>query len=96
MKVALTILLLLTAATAQAPPAGHQRAIIAAWKECGQSITAENKLLTELTKSFQSNPPWRVVDAREPMKRAALIDKIIAEHKRRILLLERIKAEDSH
>lgn len=75
-------------------PAGQQRAIITAWDECGRSIERENDLLQQLTKSFQLNPPWRVLDAAEPAKRAQLIEKIIAEHKRRIQLLERIRKED--
>jgi hypothetical protein len=78
---------------AQAPEV-QRRAIVAAWNECGNSLTRENALIEDLTKSFQLNPPWAVTDAREPEKRAKLIDDIIVEHRRRIALLEKIKAED--
>jgi hypothetical protein len=96
MKIVLTLLLCLTPAIAQAPVTAQQHAIIAAWNECSASIDKENGLIRRLTKSLQLNPPWRVVDAREPEIRAELIDKIIAEHKKRIELLERIKREDSY
>jgi hypothetical protein len=93
-KTVLTLLLLLSAAVAQAPPAKQRRAIVSAWNECGQSIDLENGLLQELTRSFQTSPPWRVVDAREPEKRRQLIDDIIAEHERRIRLLKEIRQAD--
>lgn len=95
MKLVITILLCLAPVAAQAPPSKQKAGILSAWNDCGKSIDRENEYIRELTKSLQANPPWRVVDAREPAKRAELIDKIVAEHKRRIELLERIKAEDS-
>lgn len=72
----------------------QQVGIVTSWNELAVSIEKENLLLTDLTVSLRLSPPWRVVDAREPEKRAKLIDTIIAEHKRRIALLEKIKAAD--
>ena len=79
---------------AQRSPTDLRRAIVVPWNQLGESIDHENALLNELTRSFQLNPPWAVTDAREPAKRAKLIDAIIAEHRKRILLLEQIKRED--
>lgn len=72
----------------------QRETMVATWNECGVSIDKENTLIQELTLSLQTHPPWRVVDARQPVLRAKLIDDIIAEHKRRIALLEKIKAAD--
>ncbi len=94
MKVVLTILLCLVPALAQAPVTDQRRAIVTAWNECATSIGRENAYLLELQKSLQTSPPWRVLDAQAPGRRAELIDKVIAEHRKRIALLEKIKAED--
>jgi hypothetical protein len=80
---------------AQQPAASKQHAIVSEWNQLGPSIERENGYLDALTKSFQRDPPWRVVDAAAPGRRADLIDKIIAEHEKRIDLLRKIKAEDS-
>ena len=96
MKILLALLLCFTAALAQAPPA-QQRAMASAWNQLGPSITREDVYLNELTRSLQQNPPWRTLDASQDhaKRRAELIDKIIAEHKLRIGLLETIKKEDN-
>ena len=61
--ITLLSILIVAHARAQAPVPNQQRIIIKAWDECGESILKENALITELTKSFQLNPPWRVTDA---------------------------------
>lgn len=73
----------------------QQQRMVTAWNKCAESIVIENDLIARLTKSLQTNPPWRVVDADAPRERAELIDKIVAEHRKRIKLLEEIKREDS-
>lgn len=98
MKQLLTLLTLITivivaSAQTQAPP--EYKVMVRAWNECAASIVIENDLFNELSRNLHMNPPWRVLDARAPALRAELIDKIIVEHKRRIKLLETIKAEDS-
>jgi hypothetical protein len=80
--------------SAQTPPSQQQLTIVSAWNECGDSLLKENRLITELTSSLKLNPPWRVVDAREPTKRAKLIDRLIVQYRRRIRLLEIIKRVD--
>ena len=90
---ALCALLMLNTSAAQDPDR-QRRAIVGVWNDCSASFDRENLLLDELNKSMHLSPPWRVVDAREPAKRAELIDKIIEEHKRRIPLLEQIRKTD--
>lgn len=75
-------------------PSAQERDIVDDWKRFGDSLRKENPLLEQLTKSLQLNPPWRVVDAREVQKRSQLIDDTIKEHRRRIQILERLKAND--
>lgn len=94
MKIVLTLLLCLTPALAQAPVTAQQRAIVTAWNECVTSIDRENGYIEELQKSLKLNPPWRVLDAQAPSRRAGLIDKVIAEHEKRIALLKKIRAAD--
>lgn len=72
----------------------RQRLIVSDWKRLAESIARENAMVDDLTKNFQLNPPWRVVDARAPEQRAELIDHIIAEHKLRIDLLAAIRQAD--
>jgi hypothetical protein len=86
--------LIVAGVSAQTPVSVQQRAIVKAWNEFSASLVKENELLVALDQSMHTNPPWRVVDAREPAKRTKLIDGIIAEHLRRIKLLEKIRAED--
>ncbi len=88
------ITIFLVSLASQTPPAEQKRVIVTAWNECGASIEKENQLFTDLTKSLQLNPPWRVLDARAPAHRAQLIDEIIREHRRRIKLLEKIREAD--
>lgn len=100
MKALLTLAVFITIflfaqASAQGPVGEQQRAIVSTWQALGESYSRENKHIDELTKSFRMNPPWRVVDAREPAKRAGLIEDIIAEHERRISLFRKLKAEDA-
>lgn len=94
MKHLVALLLLFSSAVAQAPPATQHRAIVSAWNECVVSADQDNAYWLELQKSLQLNPPWRVVDARAPARRAELIEKIIVEHKRRIQLLEKIRTAE--
>lgn len=72
----------------------QEATMLKAWGQCHDSVIKEGTLVAELTKSLRLNPPWRVLDAREPEKRAKLIDKIIVEYQLRIKLLEKIKHED--
>ena len=69
----------------------QQTAVVSTWNAIGESYSRENLVIDDLTKSMRLNPPWRVVDAREPAKREGLIDRIIEEHKRRIKLFEKLK-----
>lgn len=86
----------------------QRRAMTRAWNECGESFAKENDsfaksndLIDALNLSMHLNPPWRVTDAREPEKRALLIDALIIQQQLRIVqagerikLLEKIKKED--
>jgi len=97
MKPIIAVLLLLSPVLAQAPATKQQHAIVTAWNAVGDSFSKENEIVDELNRDMHASPPWRVLDAsRDHVKhRAELIDKIIAEHKRRIELFEKLKAADS-
>lgn len=94
MKAALLVVMLIASAVAQAPPSSQQRTIVTAWNECVVSVEKENGYFVELQNSLKFSPPWRVVDAQAPARRAEMIDKIIVEHKRRIELLEKIRSAE--
>lgn len=93
MKLVLTLVLLLFPVPQS--PEQQRLSITRDWNKLAESMDRENGLVDQLNKSMRLSPPWRVLDAREPQKRAKLIDGIVDEHKKRIELLERIKRADA-